>query len=271
MSPWRLEQLWRVYTLGVEQLTRELTSNRIHNAPKLANNGLPDRLIEFLQGFPKRYLRIHTRQQIDHHFQLATRSRREGVAVEITVEFGAYLLTVLAHDRARLFAALCGTLAGFGMDIVKGEASSNSSGLVLDLIRFTDPNDTLALNPEELIRLEETVKAVVGGTADVNELLKRRPPARRPTGEAVIIPAVRFNNSASDEATLIDFVGEDRPGLLHDLASAISACDCNIEVVMIDTEAHRAIDVFYVTYQGEKLDEELQTKLQSELLQAAEA
>ena len=156
------------------------------------------------------------------------------------------------------------------MNIVKCEAYSNSSRVVLDLIRFTDPNDTLALNPEELVRLQDTVKAVVGGSADVNELLKRRSPARRPKGEAVIVPAVRFNNSASDEATLIDFVGEDRPGLLHDLASAISACKCNIEVVMIDTEAHKAIDVFYVTYQGGKLDTPLQDQLRSELLLAAE-
>ncbi len=270
MSPWRLEQLWRVYTLGVEQLARELTSNRIDDAPRQANNGLPDRLIEFLQGFPKRYLRTHSREQIDHHFRLATVSRREGVAVEITAELGAYLLTVLAHDRTGLFASLCGTLASFGMNIVKGEASSNSSRVVLDLIRFTDPNDTLALNPEELVRLQDKVKAVVGGNADANELLKRRSPARRPTEEAFIVPRVRFNNSASDEATLIDFVGEDRPGLLHDLASAISACGCNIEVVMIDTEAHKAIDVFYVTYQGGKLDEPLQDQLQTALLQAAE-
>jgi [protein-PII] uridylyltransferase len=80
---------------------------------------------------------------------------------------------------------------------------------------------------------------------------------------------VRFNNEASDVSTLIDFTGEDRPGLLHDLASALAGAACNIEVVMIDTEAHKAIDVFYVTCQGRKLDDAEQQRLQTELMRAA--
>ena len=80
---------------------------------------------------------------------------------------------------------------------------------------------------------------------------------------------MRFNNDASDLSTLIDFTGEDRPGLLHDLASALADTGCNIEVVMIDTEAHKAIDVFYVTCEGRKLDEVLQHRLQTELVRVA--
>jgi [protein-PII] uridylyltransferase len=81
-------------------------------------------------------------------------------------------------------------------------------------------------------------------------------------------PRVSFKNDASEAATLIEIVTEDRPGLLHDLASAISKAGCNIEVVMIDTEAHKALDVFYVTAQGKKLEEEKQLLLRSELLAA---
>jgi len=53
-------------------------------------------------------------------------------------------------------------------------------------------------------------------------------------------------------------VAEDRPGLLYDLASAISSNGGDIEVVLIDTQAHKAIDVFYVTAGGRKLSPEKQ-------------
>jgi hypothetical protein len=44
----------------------------------------------------------------------------------------------------------------------------------------------------------------------------------------------------------------------------------NIEIVLIDTEAHKAVDVFYVTRGGAKLDEAMQDDLRSGLLRAAE-
>jgi [protein-PII] uridylyltransferase len=140
---------------------------------------------------------------------------------------------------------------------------------VLDLLRFTDPMRTLELNPGELNRLEWTIVCVVRHSVEVRDLLKRRRAPRFRT-ETAITASVRFNNDASDSATLVDFVGQDRPGLLYDLTSAISAAGCNIELVMIDTEAHKAIDVFYVTRNGVKLGAAWQERLEKELLQAAD-
>jgi [protein-PII] uridylyltransferase len=270
MTPWRLEQLWRVYATGEEQLTRELASERIDEISLLHDDRIVSpRVAEFLDGLPKRYLRTHTREQIEHHFSLADKVRREGVAAEISREAGAYLLTLSARDQPGLFASLCGALASFGMSIVKAEAASNANGYVLDLIRFTDPTRTLELNPEEMSRVEWTVKCVVRGSIEVTDLLKRRRQVPRPSTH-VMMPAVRFDDHASDSSTLIEFAGEDRPGLLYDLASAISDCDCNIELVLVDTEGHRAFDVFYVTHNGRKLSQTMQNGLHARLMRVGD-
>ncbi|HSU33083.1 MAG TPA: nucleotidyltransferase domain-containing protein [Bryobacteraceae bacterium] len=269
MTPWRLEQLWRVYLMGLEQLTRELATDRI-SAPDIPLTDASPGLFKFLEGFPTRYLRTHTPEQIQHHYTLFQKMQAEGVAVEIESNADAHLLTVLAHDESGLFARLCGALASFGMNIVKAEAFSNNWGCALDSFRFADPMHTLDLNPGESNRLAWTVECVVRGSIEVADLLKRRRPAPRPSRGARIAPMVRFNNEASDRSTLIDFAGEDRPGLLYNLASALNTAECNIDLVMIDTEAHKAMDVFYVTHAGQKLDEALQDRLETELIRVAE-
>jgi [protein-PII] uridylyltransferase len=270
MTPWRLEQLWRAYSACQEQLTRELITNRIDRTQgaSLAAGQSPE-LAAFLEGFPTRYLRTHTVAQVRRHFELDQKRQRDGTAVSITQDSGAFLLTVLASDQPGLFAKLCGALACRGMNILKAEASSNSNGCILDLIRFSDPMRNLELNPDEVSRLEWTVECVLRGSLSVADLIKQRRHAPRPSSGSKIMPSVRFSNEASDDCTLIDFTGEDRPGLLYDMTSAISAAGCNIELVLVDTEAHKAMDVFYLTQAGGKLDEGAAEGLLEELKKVA--
>ncbi len=271
MTPWRLEQLWRVYSTGLEQLTRELITNRIDSDNDAASQaaGESPEITRFLQGFPTRYLRTHTPAQVRRHFEMDEKRKRDGVAVSITQDSGAFLLTVLASDQAGLFAKLCGALSSRGMNILKVEASSNDHGCILDLIRFSDPMRNLELNPDEVHRLEWTVECVLRDSLSVSDLIRQRRSQPRPSTGSKIMPSVHFNNEASDECTLIDFVGEDRPGLLYDLTSVISKAGCNIELVLVDTEAHKAIDVFYITQSGGKLDETLTDQLTEELKRVA--
>jgi [protein-PII] uridylyltransferase len=252
MTPWRAEQLWQVYLMVYNALTRELETDRIEAVP----SGPPER-VEFLAGVPMRYLRTHTEAEIAAHMALEARSRTQagGAAVEVCRLDAAWRLTLVAPDRPGLFAAAAGTLSSFGMNIVKAEAYSNRRGLVLDTFTFEDPMRTLDLNPTEVDRLRHTAERVLAGKTDVRELLRHRPKPTPPSPKGRIASQVSFNSEASATATLVEIVAEDRPGLLYDLASAISSNGGNIEVVLIDTEAHKAIDVFYVTAGGKKLDE----------------
>jgi [protein-PII] uridylyltransferase len=273
MTPWRLEQLWRVYTVGLEQLTRELEMDRIHGIDNEHHSDFrvtttPD-LERFLEGLPTRYLRTRSETEIRHHMILAQSVSKSGLAVEINRQADAWQATVLTLDRPGLFGMICGALASFGMNIVKAEAATNAAGIAVDQFRFSDPLRTLELNPGEVDQLRWTIERVIQNVLPVKDLLKRRRSLPRPSRGSRIMPSVRFNQDASESATLIDFIGEDRPGLLYELTSAMAEAGCNIEVVMIDTEAHKAIDVFYVTKAGDKLSEADQETLHSQLIEIA--
>lgn len=264
MTGWRAEQLWQLYLSVYNELTRELQTERIEAVP----TGSPER-IAFLQGFPVRYLRTHSEAGIGEHMALEERSRKRGMAVDVRKLDSAWQLTLIAHDRPGLFASVAGTLSCFGMNILKAEAFSNLRSLVLDTFTFADPARTLDLNPSEVERLHATVERVIGGKADVKELLRNRPKPVLPSRKAGIAARVVFDSEASGTATLVEIVAEDRPGLLYDLATAISANGGNIEVVLIDTQAHKAIDVFYVTADGGKLSAEKQAAIRVAVEKAA--
>lgn len=247
MTPWRLERLWRLYSVGHYEFTKELESDRIHSGaadPETA---------QFLEGLPVRYARTHPPERIQSHVALAREAAASGAVARILKENGFFRAEIASRDRPFLLASLSGTLAGFGMNISRAEAFSNGRGICLDTFVFSDPHRSLELNPSETDRLADMLRYAALGTLDAEQLLRSRPkPSRRHGAE--VEHSVRFNNDASENATLIEIVAQDRPGLLHDLAQAISSAGLNIEVVLVNTEGHKALDVFYVTRERHKLD-----------------
>jgi [protein-PII] uridylyltransferase len=261
MTPWRLERLWRAYEVTQHELTRELETDRIQDVP----DSVPGRPV-FLKGFPVRYLRAHSPTEIEEHMRLYEESRPTGVAVQLDRIEGAYRLTVIARDMPALFASFAGAISSFGLDILKAEAFSNTRGTILDTFIFADPQRTLDLNPPESERLLDLIRRVALGKTDGQRLLRSRAQADPKKRSAP--PRVHFDSDACDTATLVEIVAEDRPGLLYNLATVFSSTACNIDVVLIDTKGHRAIDVFYVAHDGQKLSPELQATLKEKLLAA---
>lgn len=273
LTPWRKDLLWQLYVAAYNQLSRDLEAERIGvEQASLIEQLSPDEtqrgaLLRFLDGLPTRYLRMHTPEEIAGHFRLEQIYRRRSVATRLTERHSLYELVVLASDRPFLFASIAGTISSFAMNILKAEAFSNRSGMVLDTFVFADPSRTLELNPSEAERLRTTIEHVILGKIDVRDLLQKR---QRPVGprRPRIERQIAFDNETSAQETIFHVITEDRPGLLYDLASTFSFNRCDIDVVLIDTEGHKAIDVFYVRRQGHKLAAERARSLCIELEKA---
>ena len=65
MTPWRAEQLWQLYLMVYNELTRELETERIETLPPVRPSA------SFLQGFPDALpAHAHAEAEIDAHIAL---------------------------------------------------------------------------------------------------------------------------------------------------------------------------------------------------------
>src|SRR3989449_615882 len=136
----------------------------------------------------------------------------------------------------------------------------------LDKFRFSDRFCTLDMNPGEIPRLKRQLRDAVSGGINISDLMEKKfqPPAKSP--KVRIESRVHVDNSVSAHSTLLEITAQDRPGLLYDIGSTLTELGCNIEVAMIDTQGHTALDVFYLTRSGDKLAPQHQNELRNALL-----
>jgi [protein-PII] uridylyltransferase len=174
-------------------------------------------------------------------------------------------------DRPLLFAEMAGALAAWGMNIVTADAFSNRQGTVADNFRFTDTFRTLEMNTSEHAAFVASVHDVMAGKLAVEKLLTGRRRGRRKAPKVVVQARVDFDDEASSHSTLLQVVAQDMPGLLRAVSLTLAGWGCNIEVALVDTEGETAIDVFYVTRNGAKLDADQEEGLRKALLAAIEA
>lgn len=280
LTPWKAEMLWQLYAMTANYFSRSVDQDRVQTAqpagdpamPLSFAGGDPSRLKSFLDGFPRRYLAAHSPSEIGEHFEWAQKIIQApgGAPAQVKVRRRGTFneITVLATDRPFLFASVAGTLAAWGMNILKAEAFANNSGLVLDVFRFSDLHRTLEMNPSETGRLEASVRDVLGGAKEVAALIKGRMNSSNPPRAKVrVAPQVTLDDRSSSRCTILEVIAQDRPGLLYRISSALARLECNIEVALIETESQRAVDIFYLTHQGAKLSQSLQDGIRAALLQ----
>jgi [protein-PII] uridylyltransferase len=280
LTPWKAENLWRLYIATTNYLDRSVDEERVAaeaNSELLLRIHalLPrrrERVNQYLEGFPQRYLQTRTPEVLQTHVEMAWRLEDAPAGIELDFRYAAGVseLTLITRDRPMLFASMAGALAGWGMNIVTADAFSNAHGLVVDSFRFTDTFRTLELNESERAQFVASVRDVMAGRADLEALLASRRRGRKKAAKLHVQGRVDFDQTASTHSTLLQVLAQDTPGLLRALSLTLAEQGCNIEVALVDTEGETAIDVFYVTRAGSKLDVAEQDALRSALLEAIE-
>ncbi len=184
------------------------------------------------------------------HAQLArdAASRRAPLVLDIHPHDARAVteLTIFAADHAGLFAAVAGAIAMAGASIVDAKAFTTTDGIALDTFWVQSADGDAFDDQERLARMVALLEAALAGELRLDKALNRPLAFPRRLGALDVEPRVLIDNEASARYTVIEVVGRDRTGFLHDVARTLTALGLSIVSAHISTYGARAVDVFYV-------------------------
>lgn len=230
-------------------------AEKVAEAQAALRAGLPDFDKEFVDQhierfYPDYWMRFDTRLHIEHAHLIA-KAMKTGVKLathHTTDAFTAITeLSVFAPNHPRLLSLFAGACAASGANILGAHISTTRDGFALDtfLLQRELPNDED--EDRRANRIGQTIEKLLKGEARLKTLLEKRRSIERRVEAFSVAPDVTIDNSLSNQFTVIEVAGRDRPGLLYDLTSALSDLNLDISSAHITTFGEKAVDVFYVT------------------------
>ncbi len=203
----------------------------------------------FVEGASLRYLAGRAVADIvrDAHL-VAALQRSPSAEVRIAVGNGPTAdtnsVTIVAVDRPELLARIAGAMSLAGLDILALDAYGSRGGVALDSFVVTSATRK-GLSTETFVQLERFLRAAIRDRLE----LKTRLAERRLHYPARAAAPVKVETVSAGWDTAVRVSAPDRPGLLHDLARAVSATNLDIRWAKVLTVDGLAVDTFHVVGQ----------------------
>ena len=232
--------------------TRERTM-RAQEAFRAAVADWPREEVERFIGrhYADYWLRTETRKAVEHA-RMVRAAEAEGKRLASSVTTDAFTaiteLSVMAPNHPRLLAAFAGACAAAGANISSAHISTTRDGFALDTFLLARDFDLDEDETRRAGRITDTIEKVLKGEVRLPDLIaKPRIRHGTPIGAFTVTPEVLIDNTLSNEFTVLQVSGLDRPGLLYELTSTLSNLNLDIASAHIATFGEKAVDVFYVT------------------------
>jgi [protein-PII] uridylyltransferase len=223
------------------------TSVRVEALARMSAAGTAPSELGFVNRAPLRYLASREPEQVIRHarlvFELEHASSAEAARIAVSPGLApdTWAVTVAAVDRPELLARIAGAMALSGLDILALDAYGSSGRVALDT--FVVTSATLRpVTTETFAAFERLLSAALRDRLELRTRLAERrrhyPASQRGRATAEILSA------GWDTAVLV--TAPDRPGLLHDLARAVSSAGLDIRWAKVVTVDGMALDTFHV-------------------------
>src|SRR5262249_23076829 len=200
--------------------------------------------------YPDYWLKTETRKAAEHA-KLVRAAERAGQTFSSNYSTDAFTaiteLSLLAPNHPRLLALFAGACAATGANISGAHISTTRDGFALDSFllarEFERDEDEL----RRASRIAETIEKLLKGEIRLAALMSKRRQHRGRFDAFKVAPEVLIDNTLSNQFTVIEVAGLDRPGLLYELTNTLSDLNLDITSAHITTFGEKVVDVFYVT------------------------
>lgn len=162
-----------------------------------------------------------------------------GIVVSSEPHEDGLVITVGAPDRIGLLAHVAGVLSIHRLQIRGAHVSTVGERAAQEW--FVRP--VFGSAPEPTVIASDISRAIDGSLNVISRLEARELPPQRGN---VSLPVVLMHMDA-DHHTIVEVRAHDEPGLLHKVASAISAADATVTGAKVDTLGSEVIDSFFLT------------------------
>jgi [protein-PII] uridylyltransferase len=200
--------------------------------------------------YPAYWLRTDMDSALEHAELIRSADKKgQSIAVAIkTLEFEAITqITILAPDHPRLLSMIAGSCSAAGANIEDALIFTTTDGRALDTIFISREFEEDTDERRRANRIVDLLTQVLRGETRLPPLVAQKESHKKRYRTFRRTPKVTVNNELSNQATVIEISGLDRPGLLSDLTRALSALNLDIASAHIITYGERVVDSFYVT------------------------
>ena len=203
------------------------------------------------RGTDPYWLSADTRTQVRHaELVREAEAKKQDLRVDCSVDEGraANEIIVYTADHPGLFANIAGALALSGLSILDAKITTLTNGMALDTFWVHDAKGQAVTEKGQIGRMLSRIEDALRGKRNpARELAKAQNDPFGPKVRAfTVFPRVLIDNQASNTHTVIEVNGQDRPGFLYEVTSALSEEGLQIASAVISTYGERVVDVFYV-------------------------
>jgi len=264
-TAWKAQLLWELYLKTFNLVNSEGRSNPQDVQMEAVRNlmaALHDRfdrphLSEHLENMPPAYAEACSPDEVTRHLEMVGHLRHKSVVV-VSVRSGLFSeVTVCTYDKTYRLSEVCGVLATRDVNIFSAQAYTRKDGIVIDTFQVTDITGSPEIDEGRIQEIETQLAAVFDEKVRVSDLFSRHQErwSRRRQPAFRIPTEIRIDNTISDRYSVIDIFKQDEVGLLYKITRSLSDLGLNIYTARIGTQADKAVDSFYVSRKGRKIEE----------------